>query len=71
VHLFSDSTAETVFANRHYLMIAAGPDGATRTLRLPRRSTVTDLQSGAIVATDADRFSVSLLPKEVRLFFMK
>jgi len=71
VHLYNDSVTDLVFANRHYLTLGADTRGGERTIRLPRRTTVTDLATGETVCEEADRFTVTLQPKEVRMFFLR
>jgi hypothetical protein len=71
VHLYHEKATDLVFANRHTLTIGADWEGGERVIRLPRRTTVTDLTTGATVCQEADQFTVSLEPKEVRMFFLR
>jgi len=70
VHLYHQRSTDLVFANRACLTLAADLQGGERVIHLPRPATVTDLTTGEVVCTQADRFAVSLQPKEVRIFWI-
>jgi len=71
VHIYDDNPAHLVFANRHWLTVAAGADGGRAVVRLPRRCTPVDTTTGERVAEAARQFAVLLQPKEVRLFALQ
>jgi hypothetical protein len=58
VHIYSDQD-DFVAANHWLLTLCASHDGP-RTIRLPRKTTVTNAMTGAVVARRADRFDVTL-----------
>ena len=68
VHVYSDS-CDTLCANRYFVSFHAATPGK-KTIRLPRKSTVTDLFSGEIVARDAEAFSFDARLHESRVFFL-
>lgn len=71
VHIYDENPAHLLFANRHYLTVAADAAGGEALIRLPRAATVTDLFSGAVLCSEADEFSLDLKPKEVRMVFVR
>jgi hypothetical protein len=58
VHIYSEMD-DFVAANNWLLTLCASNDGP-RTVRLPRRATVIDAMTGARVASNTDRFNVTL-----------
>jgi hypothetical protein len=64
-HIYSDG-GDVVYADQEFLGIYS-PAGGNRTIRLPRRSEVTDLLSSKTLAHDATEFSVDLLPNTTLL----
>jgi hypothetical protein len=71
VHLYQDDPHDAVYANGHYLTLAAGAKAGQRTVRLREKTTVTDLATATIVAKDAASFTLSLKPCEVRIFALQ
>ena len=71
VHIYDHNPAHLLFANRHYLMIAADNDGGTADIRLPRPATVSDPVTRMTIGRRLDQFSIELRPKEVRLFLLE
>lgn len=63
-HIYSDG-GDVVYADREFLGVYS-PAGGNRTIRLPERSTVTDLLTGKVVAEDAFEFSTDL-PSNITL----
>ncbi|MCC6443899.1 MAG: hypothetical protein IT210_10655 [Armatimonadetes bacterium] len=71
VHLYHDSPQNAGYANGSYLTLAVSPAAGKRTLRLPRKATVTDLTTGQVIAQGAESFTVDFLASEVRIFNLK
>ena len=65
VHLYID-TDDIVWGCRDLLAVSVN-EGGTRTVRLPRRCTVTDLWSGETLAEDADAFELCMESWETAL----
>ncbi len=59
-HIYSHAN-DVVYANRNSLVIYA-PAGGTRTVRLPARTSVTNLLDKTVVATEAQEFQLTLEP---------
>jgi len=68
IHVYSDS-CDPLRANRYFVSFHAATPGK-KTIRLPEKSTVTDLFSGEVVARDAEKFSFDAKLHESRVFFL-
>ncbi|MBQ9501530.1 MAG: hypothetical protein IJU70_05175 [Lentisphaeria bacterium] len=68
IHVYSD-TADPLYANRYFVSIHTAAPGR-KTIRLPHKSTVTDLFTGEIVAKNASEFSFDANLHESRVFFL-
>lgn len=68
VHLYHDNPDDSVYANRHYLTLAASPRAGPRTLHLRRRATVVDVVTGKTVCAEANSFTAEFRPSETRMF---
>ena len=68
VHLYHHSPQDSIYANNHYLTLAAGGWEGERTLRLPRPATVTDLVTGETVCRNASHFIATCKPWEVKIY---
>jgi beta-galactosidase len=67
VHLYHDSSEDQVYANRSYLTLVAGPTLGPRTLRLPRKTDVTDLNTDTPVCAAVETYTLTLKPWEARI----
>ena len=71
VHIYDDDPTHLVFANRHWLTVAASADGGRVAVRLPRRCAVVEAATGERIAEAARHFTAQLQPNEVRLFALR
>jgi len=69
VHIYVDGD-DTVYANASLLSLFVDNAG-TRTVRLPKRATVTDLFSGETIAEEATEFRVEMGGESTRLWRLK
>jgi hypothetical protein len=70
VHLYTNRLDCLIFANRHCIMLGASQSGGPCEVTLPEKATVVDFATGAKLSSGADRFTVNLRPKEVRIFLV-
>lgn len=71
VHIFDQSPAHLLMANRNYLVLGADDRGGDVSIQLAAPGSVCDAISGQKLGTHTDHFLVKMRPKEVRLFSLQ
>jgi hypothetical protein len=68
VHIYDDDPSHLLFANRHFLTVAAPDTAGPATIRLPVPCRVVDLATRETVGENVRQFTTTLRAKEVRWF---